>query len=295
MGRGGTDERVFNEGIISEWFNRRPEHSAFLSLLRPGDLVEFQREGYQHWAVYIGEHALAEDTEEPDDSIIVTHCIVHRANPTDNMDEVHGFLSASKSLSKGAHGIGDVVVEPLEDVWGESRARVNNSMDNSRTPYPSHQVVVRALSVVHGEDRQAYTPYNVLTNNCEHFVCWCRNGWAVSCQVANKTVQLGKLAAFAGALMLPRPLAVLSAACVAGYNILSEVRRSAHQHLEASQSPGQITDLAQLQDSPNSRDSQDSSNTVEPERLPLTNPGSAEDPLDPSSRYSQPSRTPPLD
>ena len=24
---------------------------------RPGDLLEFQREAYQHWAVYIGDHA----------------------------------------------------------------------------------------------------------------------------------------------------------------------------------------------------------------------------------------------
>ena len=31
--------------------------------------------------------------------------------------------------------------------------------------------------------RQAYTPYNVVTNNCEHFVNWCRHGWAVSFQV----------------------------------------------------------------------------------------------------------------
>ena len=27
----------------------------FLSLLKPGDLVEFQRDGYQHWAVFIGK------------------------------------------------------------------------------------------------------------------------------------------------------------------------------------------------------------------------------------------------
>ena len=32
----------------------RTDTAFFLSLLRPGDLVEFERDGYQHWAVYIG-------------------------------------------------------------------------------------------------------------------------------------------------------------------------------------------------------------------------------------------------
>ena len=30
---------------------------------------------------------------------------------------------------------------------------------------------------------QAYTAYNVVTNNCEHFAHWCRHGWSISCQV----------------------------------------------------------------------------------------------------------------
>ena len=33
----------------------RTDTSPFLTLLRAGDLVEFEREGYQHWAVYIGD------------------------------------------------------------------------------------------------------------------------------------------------------------------------------------------------------------------------------------------------
>jgi hypothetical protein len=39
------------------------------------------------------------------------------------------------------------------------------------------------MGVVLGEDRQSYTPYNVVTNNCEHFASWARNGWALSAQV----------------------------------------------------------------------------------------------------------------
>lgn len=33
----------------------RMDTAFFLSLLKPGDLVEFQRDGYQHWAVFIGK------------------------------------------------------------------------------------------------------------------------------------------------------------------------------------------------------------------------------------------------
>jgi len=242
MGRGGSDSSKYNVGVISEWFYRGTDYSVFLSILKPGDLVEFERQGYQHWAVYIGDHALAEGTES-EDQVTVQPCIVHRANPTDNPENLNGLFSASRSLSKGSHGIGDVVVEPLLDVWRESGARINNSLDNTMEPYPSEQVVLRALSVVHGEDCQAYTQYNVLTNNCEHFVSWCRNGWSLSCQVAKKAGQLAKLGLLVGAAAMPRPLALLAAAAAAGAQILSEVRRYSPSQ---SQSSGSVSQLSEL-------------------------------------------------
>ena len=44
-----------------------------------------------------------------------------------------------RSLSKGAYGIGDVVLEPLPDVWASSRVRINNSLDNKSRPFPKEQ------------------------------------------------------------------------------------------------------------------------------------------------------------
>ena len=61
---------------------------------------------------------------------MVTPCLVHRANPTDTV----GALSSCDSCRKGELGIGDVVMEPLNIVWGESMARVNNIMDNNLQP-----------------------------------------------------------------------------------------------------------------------------------------------------------------
>ena len=53
---------------------------------------------------------------------------------------------------QGIHGIGDVVVEPLWDVWNHSQARINNSMDNAVAPFSSEEVVARALQVTHDDD-----------------------------------------------------------------------------------------------------------------------------------------------
>lgn len=221
-----VEERKYHVGVISEWHQRGTDFSVFIKLLRPGDLIEFKRDGYCHWAVYIGEHALAENADT-DDFIPVLPCIVHRANPTDNLENMNGMFSASKSLRKGVYGIGDVVVEPLRDVWKESGARVNNGMDNDVAPFPAQKILERALCVVHGEDRQSYTPYNVLTNNCEHFASWCRNGWSVSGQVARRTGQVMKLGMVAGAAVLPRPVAIMGGLCLAGLQMMNEVRRTA--------------------------------------------------------------------
>ena len=41
----------------------------------------------------------------------------------------------------------------------DSRARINNSMDNATEPFPGQTVVERALGVVHGEERQVVYVY----------------------------------------------------------------------------------------------------------------------------------------
>lgn len=221
----GSGRRVFNVGILSEWHQRGTDMSSFLCLLRPGDLIEFKREGYCHWGVYIGDHALTEGQED-DGFVQVLPCLVHRANPTDG-DNADRLFSGSQSLAKGIHGIGDVVVEPLWDVWNHSQARINNSMDNAVAPYPSEEVVARALQVVHGEDSLAYTPYNVVTNNCEHFASWCRNSWAISTQVSRglKTLLNYGLTA-AAVVVLPRPVSFIGGLALAGLQMMEEVRRT---------------------------------------------------------------------
>ena len=131
----------YNVGVISEWYDRHTDYNSFMTLVKPGDLLEFQREAYCHWAVYIGDHALAipsdDSVDEDDDKEYrIVPCVVHRANPADS-ENIQSMLSTSRSLSKGLHSIGAVVVEPLSEVWDKSRVRVNNGLDNSLQPYSS--------------------------------------------------------------------------------------------------------------------------------------------------------------
>ena len=109
-----------------------------MTLVKPGDLLEFQREAYCHWAVYIGDYALATPGDDDDDNqeYRIVPSVVHRANPADS-ENIQSMLSTSRSLSKGVHGIGAVVVEPLTEVWDKSRVRVNNGLDTSLQPYSS--------------------------------------------------------------------------------------------------------------------------------------------------------------
>jgi len=193
------DPLIHNHGLISSWQTRTDSEACLLLRLQPGDLLEFDREVYCHWAVYVGRIG---DEE---------HCVVHRANPT---DEGSIKLSSASVGSGGAGEGGRVLIEPLGSVWNESRVRINNSRDVQLPPFNSKQVVERALSSVEGFNgsSEGYNvveralssvegfkgssggSYNVVTNNCEHFASWARNDWALSGQVvkaASKVLQLG--------------------------------------------------------------------------------------------------------
>ena len=136
-GAGSEEGRKYNVGLVSEWYDMGVDTHSFLALLKPGDLVEFKRDAYCHWAVYIGEHTLPSPNSAGDDEdFLVLPCVVHRANPTDS-ENIQNMFSTSRSLAKGVHGIGAVVKEPLRDVWSRSEARINNGLDSTIPPFPS--------------------------------------------------------------------------------------------------------------------------------------------------------------
>eukprot|EP00088_Acartia_fossae_P057287 TRINITY_DN6683_c0_g1_i2.p1 TRINITY_DN6683_c0_g1~~TRINITY_DN6683_c0_g1_i2.p1 ORF type:complete len:236 (-),score=54.96 TRINITY_DN6683_c0_g1_i2:445-1152(-) len=191
---GEEDNQVFNFGTISEWYSRGTDYAFFLNLVRIGDRLEFKRNGYCHWAVFVGIQYVVLEEDGPH---VLLPCIVHRNNPADDpaltgggagqpgavANLFSGFSSSTRLSSKGAYGIGDVCLEPLREAWGESKIRINNSLDHTKKPLSSHKVVERLMSVLDGKGSMSKTPYNVATNNCEHFASWARNDWALSTQV----------------------------------------------------------------------------------------------------------------
>jgi len=222
----------YNVGLVSPWYTLETDQEKLLSLLRPGDLVEFQREGYQHWAVYVGRHAV----ESTDGLFPVLPCLVHRVSPGDLPGRMSGNPVGSLQTA--------VEVQALQEVWATSPARVNNNLDRKVAPLPAHTVVQRAVGAAYGEDGQAYSRYHLISNNCEHFASWARTGRVLSEQVGQRAGQLAQMAVIAtSSYLLPRPLALLAGLCVSGAGLLSTLHGSGREQLLETSQTDEIIDL----------------------------------------------------
>ncbi|XP_023416050.1 phospholipase A and acyltransferase 1 isoform X3 [Cavia porcellus] len=124
----------------------------------PGDLIEVFRPGYQHWALYLGDG------------------YVINIAPTDGNPST--FTSAKSVFSTKAL----VKMQLLKDVVGNDTYRINNKYDDTFTPLPVEEVIQRSEFVIGQE-----VSYDILDNNCEHFVTLLRYGEGVSEQ-ANRAV-----------------------------------------------------------------------------------------------------------
>uniref|UniRef100_A0A8C5WM11 LRAT domain-containing protein n=1 Tax=Leptobrachium leishanense TaxID=445787 RepID=A0A8C5WM11_9ANUR len=131
----------------------------------PGDLIEFQRVGYQHWAIFVGDKD-----------------VVHLTS----RKYLDGKSSKSPMITREAL----VKKDPLNVVAGKSNFRVNNKYDEKETPLPTQKVVKAAL-----ENVGQTVNYNITTNNCEHFVTKLKYETAVSDQRAGNSPNAGELPA----------------------------------------------------------------------------------------------------
>ncbi|KAK7093759.1 phospholipase A and acyltransferase 3-like [Littorina saxatilis] len=135
-------------------------NETLLQELEPGDLIEFPREYYSHWAVYIGDKK-----------------VVHLAG--DENDGINGQIDADKLMTISGQRFGKALVK-VENFWNVvdgSRARKNNNKDGKHPPLSKQEIVENALSKI------GRIGYNVLFDNCEHFAKWCRYGLNKSDQV----------------------------------------------------------------------------------------------------------------
>ncbi|XP_046544914.1 phospholipase A and acyltransferase 3-like [Haliotis rubra] len=148
--------------------NREKHNQEVLDILEPGDLLEFERGVYSHWAVYIGNGD-----------------VVHLSgvDGAGGSDLKHPCTISGVKSDKGI-----VCKEDLWKVAGDSKAYKNNPKEEKLKSLEPSKIVERALSKV-GE-----VGYNLLYENCEHFAMWCRYG-------IKKSYQAGLFAAVASVVV----------------------------------------------------------------------------------------------
>ncbi|NXH54172.1 HRSL1 enzyme, partial [Rhabdornis inornatus] len=120
---------------------------------QPGDVIEIDRRGYQHWALYVGNRYVIHVTDQ-------------------------GDSSSSGSIASVYTSRAKVKKELLTTVAGNDNWRVNNKYNHSHTPLPVNEIIRRAESQI-GRD----VSYDLFRKNCEHFVTELRYGVELCQQV----------------------------------------------------------------------------------------------------------------
>ncbi|XP_077343614.1 phospholipase A and acyltransferase 1 isoform X1 [Lithobates pipiens] len=142
--------------------------------LQPGDLIEIFRPAYQHWALYLG------------DGYVINVAPLEESTAA-------SFSSAKSVFSRKAL----VKMQLLKDVVGNDTYKVNNKYDDKYTPLPAEEIIQRAENFIGQE-----ISYDLLGNNCEHFVTLLRYGEGVSDQANRAISAIGFVTAAAGAFSL---------------------------------------------------------------------------------------------
>ncbi|NWX91746.1 HRSL1 enzyme, partial [Nothoprocta ornata] len=141
---------------------------------QPGDLIEIFRPAYQHWALYLGDGYIINVT------------------PVDEGPS-SSFASAKSVFSRKAR----VRMQLLKDVVGDDTYQINNKYDNTYPPLPVEEIIRRAEYYIDQE-----VSYDLLGNNCEHFVTLLRYGERVSEQANRAIGAIGFVTAAANAFYL---------------------------------------------------------------------------------------------
>lgn len=144
----------FRDSFKVEEHNRRQ-----LNTLEIGDAIEFERGYYSHWAIYLGNGQI----------IHVSDVEIGCCSGTSNFSRVSS--EGDKSFKKA-----EVLVSNFDKETKGCYAFKNNSKDERFPPRPVAEIIRTARSM------EGPIDYNLLKNNCEHFVSLCRNRVPISDQ-----------------------------------------------------------------------------------------------------------------
>ncbi len=120
----------------------------------PGDLIEFRRGNYSHWAVNIGNNEIAHLIGRAR-WLSFTTATFGTTEPSVRVEKYKDVDRDAKS-GKGSKVTGSVVM-------------VNN-LEHNLLPsaLPTQVIIERALSQL------GQKGFHLVFNNCEHFATWCR-------------------------------------------------------------------------------------------------------------------------
>ncbi|XP_042564094.1 phospholipase A and acyltransferase 3-like [Clupea harengus] len=135
-------------------------------MAEPGDLIEIIRGIYSHWALFIGNGEVIHLTG---DGVPAKGAIL-------------GILASIGSFS----GIAIVKKEKLKEVALGDKWSVHNRLDNN-CETKSPDVILKEAEQLVGQE----IPYNLLTNNCQHFVTNLRYG-KPACRQIRKVISAVK-------------------------------------------------------------------------------------------------------
>lgn len=127
--------------------------------------------------------------------VLASLCGACLAHPVPSAEEgpPATFGSAKSVFSRKAM----VRMQLLKEVVGNDTYRINNKYDGTYAPLPVEEIIRRAEYLINQE-----VSYDLLGNNCEHFVTLLRYGEGVSEQANRAISAIGFVTAAAGAFSL---------------------------------------------------------------------------------------------
>ena len=131
--------------------------------LQVGDLVEFDKIVYKHWAVYVGDNKIVH-YKKVGKVVEILH------------EDIDSYINNCFVLCRHAK---------------KKKMGIINRIVHESLIFSGNQVAERALSKV------GMTGYNLLFKNCEHFAKWCKYNVPMSEQVENG-VEVGLVGIGAG-------------------------------------------------------------------------------------------------
>lgn len=194
-----------NVALVTPWFTIN-DKDGLLRILSKGDLLEFKREAYRHWAVCIcvgTDPVVAHRTTGAKDGSGGGFCSVSSSSPKHSVIRMFTAIvdKVKGSPSNIDDDIGAIVADVLWDVLSEYRVRINNSRDKGRRPKIVADIVGTALESMDGGS-DVIGCYHLLKNNCEHFANYCRYGEPISDQARDVVVRGGLSLAIATGMIL---------------------------------------------------------------------------------------------